>query len=205
MPALVVDVRLTLPDGWWIIPLADEEGRHRSIAALVARQFTGIEDRPLIQSGLRTTLRAQAEAANQAQGSRLLAISLAQPEGVPMPASLVLSWLDLPGPAERGRVLMDLQERLHPDLTKPLPAGCSLDLARVPPGHVLRRVHLQRHESAGSAPIPSLVADYWLERPDGGGVVHLAFGTPLVPIREQMLELFDAIVSALRWVTAPVG
>lgn len=31
-------------------------------------------------------------------------------------------------------------------------------------------------------------------------IVHLAFSTPMVAFREPMLGLFDAIVSALRWV-----
>jgi hypothetical protein len=50
--------------------------------------------------------------------------------------------------------------------------------------------------------MPSLVADYWLERPDGAGLVQLAFATPMLLLRQPLLELFDAVAAAPRWVTA---
>lgn len=68
-------------------------------------------------------------------------------------------------------------------------------------GTVLRRVHELPAELEGTEPTPSLGADYWLERPDGAGLVQLAFATPMLPLRQPLLELFDAIAGALRWVT----
>jgi hypothetical protein len=67
---------------------------------------------------------------------------------------------------------------------------------------VLRRVHEVPAELTGTEPTPSLVADYWLERPDGAGLVQLAFATPMLPLRQPLLELFDTIAGALHWVTA---
>ncbi len=50
-----------------------------------------------------------------------------------------------------------------------------------------------------------LVADYWIERPDKSGLIQLAFSSPIVPIRDAWLELWDAIVGALRWVEETPG
>jgi hypothetical protein len=45
----------------------------------------------------------------------------------------------------------------------------------------------------------SLVVDYWVQRPDAG-LVHLAFASPILPLRDALLDLFDAVAGALRWV-----
>lgn len=206
-PRRVVDVRVTLPEDWWVIPLSDEAKTREAVRGLLRRQFSGIEDRPLFQSQLRAELLGQAAQAAQS-GGRLLAISLTEVAGVPVPASMVLSWIDPPvgDRHDPGDVLMNLRDALYPDPAARLPAGHSLDLARLPPGSTLRHLHLPLTLSqAGpdSAPgVPSFVADYWLERPDGAGLVQFAFGSPMVAIQASMVELFDAIVSAIRWVDA---
>jgi RNase adaptor protein for sRNA GlmZ degradation len=38
-PAPVVDVRVVLPDHWWVIPLQPQQARDRSVERLVERQF----------------------------------------------------------------------------------------------------------------------------------------------------------------------
>lgn len=134
--AAVVDVRLVLPDHWWVIPLRPPGVRTRSVERLVERQFAGVDDQPLLRADTCRQLLAQAETAADSDG-RLMALSL-------------------------------------------------------------RRVHERPAELTGAEPTPSLVADYWLERPDGAGLVQLAFATPMLPL----LELFDAVAGALRWVTA---
>lgn len=199
----VIDVQVALPEDWWVIPLLDAEERDRSVRALLDRQFAGRADLPLLRMELRRELTAQVEGAAAAQG-RLLAISLQHVDGVPVPAALVLHWVDLPRPAEPGpgALLLELQDGLRTPVGVQPDAGSSLDLGRLPAGPVLRRVHERVAHLDGAEPVPSLVADYWVERPDGAGVVQLAFSTPVLPLREAMLELFDAIAGALRWVRA---
>ncbi len=198
---LVADVRVTLPADWWATPLADEATWRRAVEALLDRQFDGWQDNPLLRSELRRTISAQAEAA-AAAGAQLLALSLQQVHGVPVPASLVLSRIDVAVDAGED-VLGDLQESLRPNPDAPLPAGTSLDLARLPVGRTLRRVQTQATAiEPGQEPLPTLTADYWLEHPAGDAVLHLAFSTPLVALRDSLLELFDAVVSALRWFPA---
>jgi hypothetical protein len=204
--APVVDVRVVLPDHWWAIPLQPLEARTRSVERLVERQFAGVDDQPLLRADARRQLLAQAERAADSDG-RLMALSLQRVGDVPVPASLVLHWIDVPAgpdssPGCAGSLLLGLREAFEPAAQGPPQPGFALDLGKMAAGMVLRRVHELPAEIAGAEPTPSLVADYWLERPDGVGLVQLAFATPMLPLRQPLLELFDAVAGALRWVTA---
>lgn len=204
-PDTVVDVRVVLPDHWWIIPLHPQQARERSVERLVERQFAGIDDQPLLRADTRRQLLAQAEKAATSD-ARLLALCLLQITGAPVPASLVVHWVDVPPDPESvpgdGSLLLTLRTELEPAPGASQAPGFALDFAHLSAGKVLRRVYERDAELEGAEPTPSLIADYWLERPDGAGLVQLAFGTPMVPLREPMLELFDSIAAALRWVTA---
>lgn len=212
MTAPVTDVRVTLPEHWWPIPLTDEGEMRSALNGLLEHEFSGFADRPLLQSDLRRVLVSQADAA-RASGGRLLALCRQWANGVPVPAALVVIWVDLAAEphGDRGDALLELRDRLHPNPEDALPAGHSLDLASVPPGRVLRNVRIDRatvptvDPSDADGHVPALVADYWLERPDRSGFVQLAFSSPILPIRDAWLELWDAIVSAMRWVPAPTA
>lgn len=199
----VIDVRVVLPDHWWMIPMQPQQARERSVERLVERQFAGIDDQPLLRADTRRQLLTHAEKAANCD-ARLLALCLLQIAGAPVPASLVVHWIDVPpDPQSRpgdGALLLTLQTELEPAPRTSLAPGVALDLAHLSAGTVLRRVYESNAELEGAEPTPSLVADYWLERPDGTGLVQLAFSTPMVPLREPMLELFDAVAGALRWV-----
>lgn len=195
----VHDVRVTLPEQWWLVPLRDPDARSRSVSLLVDRQFSGVGDRPLAKAQARQVLEDQAAAAADL-GARLMALSVLDYAGVPVPASLLVHWIEIPPLGGSGALLVDLRDTLLP-VGGALPPGQSLDLATMSPGPVLRHVHedttsLEPH----AEPLPCLGADYWLERPDGAGLVQFVFATPMVELREAMLGLFDAIVAAARWV-----
>jgi len=173
----VVDVRVALPADWWVIPLLDPAERQHAEHALVARQLHGRPDDDPLRAALIDALTAQTGAA-AAAGARLLALSLQHAEGVPIPASLVLHWWEEIPNAE-GALLNDLEDSLRPEPGTE-PSGFSLDLAKLPSGRALRRVTV---EAATEDDNPkSLVVDYWVERPDGG-LVHLAFASPILPLR----------------------
>lgn len=201
--ARVVDVRVLLPQDWWRIPLQPPQARERSVDRLVQRQFAGIDNQPQLRAETRRELLRQAEAVADVDG-RLLALSLQQVQGVPVPASLTLHWITMPTdpatmPAD-GELLRDLQLELQPAAGAEPGPGFSLDIARVPAGTVLRRVYTGTMDREGIEPAPSLVADYWVERPDGTGLAYLTFASPLLALRDTLLELFDSIVSVVRWV-----
>jgi hypothetical protein len=51
-------------------------------------------------------------------------------------------------------------------------------------------------------------ADYWLAARDPNRIALLTFSTALAEYEEEMLALFDAVVSTIRWPapsSAPVG
>lgn len=195
-PGRVVDVRVALPADWWVIPLLDTAERQRAEQTLVARQLAGRGVDDPLRPALSEALTAQTGAA-AAAGARLLALSLQYAEGVPIPASLVLHWgEDLP--SAEGNLLADLEDGLRPHPGSE-PSGFSLDLAKLPSGRTLRRVQVEAAMAEGNP--ESLLVDYWVERPDGG-LVHLAFASPILPLRDPLLSLFDAVTGALRWVRA---
>ncbi|MGH3865457.1 MAG: hypothetical protein ACRDQ4_04820 [Pseudonocardiaceae bacterium] len=135
-----------------------------------------------------------------------MALSLQRVGDVPVSASLVVHWIDVAAgpdssPGDRS-LLLALREAFEPAAGAPREPGFALDLGKMAAGTVLRRVHELPAEITGAEPTPSLVADYWLERPDGLGLVQLAFATPMLPLRQPLLELFDVVAGALRWVTA---
>ncbi len=182
-----------------VIPLQPEEARERSVRRLVERQFAGVDHQPQLREQLRQEVLAQAKSA-AVSDARVLALSLQRVDGVRGPGLACRALDRHPGRARRcRRVTPRHAPGRVPTWT---PATCRIRARprAVAAGAVLRRVHQTEATLAGAEPLPTLVTDYWLERPDGNGLVHLAFSTPLVAFREPMLGLFDAIVGALRWV-----
>ncbi len=139
--APIIDVRVTLPEHWRPIPLTDENATRDSVRGLVEHEFDGVADKPLSASHFCRALLEQAEA-GQAIGGRLLALCRQWHNGTPVPASLLLIWMDLPaGPGSvPGDQLLNLRDRLHGNPAHALPAGQTLDLAALPPGSALRHV-----------------------------------------------------------------
>lgn len=205
IPTSVENVRIVLPDHWWWIPLHPSGARERSIDRLVARQFAGIDNQPQLRADTRKQLCSWAETAADEDG-QLLALCLLEVDEVPVPASLVLHWINVPADPDAtpgdGSMLLGLQDQLQPATGSFPEPGFSLDLGQIASGKVLRRVYERDGQIEDAERVHSLVADYWFERPDGTGMVQLAFATPMVVLRGAMLELFDSIASALQWVTA---
>lgn len=175
------ELRYVLPPGWAVIPLERSGETARAIEAIVSG--LALDDGQGAQ--LRRQIKAQltSAAADAARaGGTTLALSVNGMGGVPIPASLVVTYL----PAVST-----------PDAAEPWLAGDDVDTATLPAGHVVRRV---RHSSADvdGTDIPALVVDYWVARP-GGGVAHLAASTPLVEHADAMTELFDAILQTAEW------
>lgn len=196
MSDLVVDVRFGLPASWWLIPLGDAGRRRAAIAALVEQQFRGIDDQPLLKADTRRQLEQSAERSAQACG-RLLAVSLQRVAGMPIPASLVVTWIAAPPSGEDGASpFADACEQARS-------TDDESDVAQIPAGPVLRQVRTRTGTAeTGSEQLTSLQASYTLDRPDGLGLVQLAFSTPLAEHRVPMLVLFDAVVDSVTWVTA---
>ena len=98
------DYRIAVPDGWERIVLEPATWNDR-IAAIVERQFKGVDNAPHLKAQLRDQLRAQAEA-GRANGGLELYLSLMQLGNVPLPGGLLVSLI----PPQPGAPTPPLEE-----------------------------------------------------------------------------------------------
>jgi hypothetical protein len=158
----------------------------RSVAALVKRQFAGIDNAPHLKAQARQQLLAQTQAA-QAAGGQEMFVSLQQVAGVPIAASLVIFLV--PPPGTQGVTAADLARSLaaHDDrrvTVVDLPAGQAV------------RVFRRTANDDGSA---SATLEVFVPVPHNGEWLLLSFATPLGPLAPALTKLFDAICTTLRW------
>jgi hypothetical protein len=176
--------RLVVPDGWYPIDL-EPGGRERSVAALVKRQFAGIDNAPHLKAQARQQLLAQTEAA-QAAGGLEMFLSLQQVAGIPLAASLVTFLVPSPGSAVVTAA--DLAQSLTGDERRvtvvDLPAG--------------RAVRVLRRTATEDGPA-SATLEIFVPVPHNGEWLLLSFATPLGPLVPALTKLFDAICTTLRW------
>jgi hypothetical protein len=216
------DLRVVLPREWWFIPLDDAQRRDAVIAAIVDKQYAGLDDQPLAKAEARKAMGNNALRATEL-GGRRMAYSLMSLAGLPLPATMTLYWHDLGAPygadhladlyssfvTEQAEEAEDREQALAAG--RPVPQGPDVALARaeVAAGPVLRRVTqatggddlgtgLPAYDDAATVPI--LLAEYWLLFPGGQGLAQLSFSTGLVAWSEQLLEFFDAVVGTASWV-----
>jgi hypothetical protein len=180
-----------LPGSWWTVDLRDEAARRRSVASLVERQVGRDDSRASLRADLRSTMSRTAEDAARA-GGRLLAVSLMEVDGIPIPATLTMyrvagAALNDAGAEELARVLRQSQQ-----------PNDQIDTAEGPLGPVLRRVSRRQGDGqVGGADVTLLVADYWLDPDDGHGLMSLNFTSPLTIMHDALVDLFDAIVASV--------
>lgn len=194
MTAPLVDrYRLLVPAGWWAIDL-DPATRDEHVAALVEQQWRGIDNAPHLKAEARAELGRQAAEA----GGLQLFLSVGTLAGVPLSASLLVSSVPLGAPAELGQ----LAERNRS-------AGRDVDQVQLPAGTALRTAwreaspQLAADDDDGE-PMPATTClDLHLPVPDAPRVLLLQFRTPMEPLADVLVELFDAIAETLRW-TRPV-
>ena len=180
-------VRVVLPDGWYAVPLRPETSRRRAVSALVDAVVTG-DEAALLRARLRDSLGASAQDAAAAGAQQLVLSLMRTPQGLPLPASLVVTVLDVGSP--RVAASADLGQRPGDDLLSTV----------VQAGHVVRRVSERVTDSdLGGGETRTLAVDYWLRPAGTRHVGVLAFSTPLVALREAVLPLFDAVVASARW------
>lgn len=186
-------VGVVVPADWWVVPLADEAGRGRVIAAMVDHQVGRADLRADLRRQLRVSLGSAARNA-AASGGWVMAFMVTRAGDLPLPATLT-------GYRAPGTFADDAGvDRLREALTEHV-SGCPhgrLDVGDGPFGLVLRAVR-ERPGPAMHAvqDIPVLISDYWSDPGDGHGLAHLSFSTPLVDLRSGFVDLFDAIAGTL--------
>ncbi len=176
------DYRLILPDGWFRIDL--EPGtRERAVAALVERQFGGVDNAPHVKAEARKKLLATAHDAFRNGGIELY-VSLQTAAGFPLSAALVVT---LTPPHEDDQVVVTpkwLAETLTGD-------GREITITELPAGQAVR---VRSHDP----PVTSL--DIHVPVPGSSAYLLLSFSTPLAPLADALVGMFDAITGTLRWI-----
>jgi hypothetical protein len=187
------DYRILLPDGWFRIDLSPE-CRQRSVDALVERQFNGIDDGPHLKRQAREELLARAVKAYENGGLELY-LSLQQAGPVTIPASLLITFV----PPQHPEVVPP--EVLRNYLAGNGPAGRRITVEELQSGHAVRvraRTVPAAEDPTGNT-LPTTSVDYHVPIPNSAAYLLLSFSTPLDPLADAMVGLFDAIAASLAW------
>ncbi|WP_329338480.1 hypothetical protein OG866_26750 [Streptomyces sp. NBC_00663] len=178
---------LITPEDWYRIPLQPQDRREASVAALIKRQFAGVDDQPVLRRKAEEQLRGTAEAGVE-QGGVVLYLSFLEVGGVPLSASLLVSHLH-----QRFDGL---------DAVAALAGSGEVGLTTLPTAGRAARL-VRREQSKESRKLGSefrdTVVEYFVPVPDRDEVLMLTFSTPLEPIADAMVGLFDAIAGTLHW------
>jgi hypothetical protein len=173
------DFTVLLPPGWVRLPL---DGTETAQAAAIAAGRTAQlpqPEREQVRQGLLQLIRTALREARAVGGIDVL-LSLAERQGIPLPASCLVSYLDQDG----QRVPLD---RLRDELAR---EGGDVSATEIARGPAVRRRHAEDQVTR---------LDYFLPVPGRTGLLTLAFATPVEPLADPLVMLFDAIAESLRW------
>ncbi|MWA12832.1 hypothetical protein [Streptomyces sp. BA2] len=192
------DYNVIVPDGWFQLPLAPED-RDRGIIALAEQQFQGVDNAPHIKKQFMRELQRKAKDAYGIGGTELY-ISTLTIGPVPLSSSLLIS---IPGPDE------------WPDISDPVELAEHL-ASTGRPGETGAEVGVVTLEAAGKAvrqrrkeapdpttqlgnELPSTLLTYYVPIPATKSWLLLNFSTPMDPLADKMVELFDVVAGTLHW------
>ena len=177
------DFAVLLPPGWARIPL---DGRETARAAALAADKTADlaePQRSAARDKLARMIRGALRDARSAGGIDVL-LSLAERDGIPLAASCLISYLDRGQEVPLDALAAELSSAEHG-------TGGTVSTAEVGGGPAVRR----RSAADGITRL-----DYYLPVPGRPtGFLVLAFATPMEPLADALVTLFDAIAVSLRW------
>jgi len=186
------DYQLILPEGWFRIDL--EPGTcERAIAALVDRQFRGADNVPQLKQESRARLLTAAQDAYHTGGVELY-LSLQTAAGFPLSASLVVT---LTPPHEVDQVVVT-PERLAETLAEDGQQVTLMDLSAGRAVRARRRSAPEGNPMDYQSPVTNL--DIHVPVPGSSAYLLLSFSTPLDPLADALVGMFDAIAGTLRWI-----
>ncbi|NHC14535.1 hypothetical protein [Motilibacter deserti] len=197
--------RIVLPPAWWHIPL--DNGRHASVAALVRHQVrrSPKDAAALLRGGLRRELTGVVERAAHA-GACDLYLSLGVERGIPLAASLLVQRMAVPvAPGEDVLEFVEAVAGQRDGVPRRLLVGGAEAVA-------VRRVELlpvrddlvlagdAAPVDLSSVPRPCTTnLDVFVPVPSDEALLLLAFSTPVPPLAEAFVDLFEAVAQSLTW------
>ncbi|GAA3087652.1 hypothetical protein ACFQ0X_19510 [Streptomyces rectiviolaceus] len=209
------DYNVIVPDGWFQLPLAPEH-RDRGIMALADQQFRGVDNAPHIKKQFMRELQRRAKDAYNVGGTELYISTLTVGQ-LPLSSSLLIS---IPGPDEWPKIAdpYDLAEHLasksttssedreKPDASddpdEPDESRAELDVVTLAAAG--KAVRQRRRESPDpssqlGSTLPNTLVTYYVPIPATKSWLLLNFSTPMDPLADKMVELFDVVAGTLHW------
>ena len=177
------------PRGWWTLPLADPERIDETVRKIVVGRLGRRDDRARARREAREHLAQAAHGAADDGGLSLTVFSMDIGDVAITGTMAVFPYTVTEG--DRDELVASITGSL---------SGADVDRQTLDDGWVLRAVRqseITRTDAEGNPVLPELRADYWTERRGLDKILQVSFTTPFVPLREAMLELFDAIVLSL--------
>lgn len=177
------------PHGWWTVPLTDPERIDDAVRTIVVGRLGRRDDRARARREARENLVQAAHGAADEGGLSLTVFSM-DIGGVALTGTMAVFPYEVVG-ADRDELVASIAGSL---------SGADVDRQTLADGWVLRAVRqseIERTDDEGDPVLPELRADYWMERRGLDKILQVSFTTPFVPLREAMVELFDAVVLSL--------
>ncbi|MER6532679.1 hypothetical protein ABT215_02420 [Streptomyces sp900105755] len=187
------DYRLAVPEGWARIVLDPERWAHR-IDKVVKRGLRRTKAGPQLEAALAERMREQAEAAHANGGVEMYVMNQLLGQ-VPVSAGLVVTLLR-PAPGTEAGDLGDIARSLALRATAE-----QVTLVDLPAGPAVRHRYLRR--PAADDPDGNRLAvthlDVYLAVPNSDQRLLLSFSTPMEPLADALVGLFDAVARTLQW------
>ncbi|MBQ0848366.1 hypothetical protein J8N05_09090 [Streptomyces sp. BH-SS-21] len=187
------DYGLIVPDGWFKIRL-EPELRDQGIVALADQQFRGVDNAPHVKERVMRDLQKQAKTAFRRGGIELY-ISTLTVGDVPLASSLLVS-ICPPDSWPRNATVHQLAEYLE----APAKHVALVDLPVA--GKAARERYREDPDpevQMGNT-LPTTTVAFHIPIPATRNVLSMTFSTPVDPLADQMVELFDAVAETLHWI-----
>jgi hypothetical protein len=172
------DFTVLLPPGWIRLPL---DARAKATAAAIATaKVAGLTEpqRSQVREQVLKILRLAMRDARQAGGIDIM-ISLAEREGIPLAATCLVCYVDQDPASSIDQFAAELVSE-----------GGEVSTPEIAGHPSVRRRHLDDIVTR---------VDYHLPIPGGTGMLTFAFSTPMEPLADSLVLLFDAIAESIRW------
>jgi hypothetical protein len=189
-----------LPGTWGRINLATDATTLSSIRRVVEHSVGRDDKLASLRADLRKRFQEAAKIARE--GSAVdFHIALELAPGVPLPAWLAVFLPEIHAGDFERLGLSELEAFLDAGLatvqTNDPTASKKFDVERT---HAVRQAfHRVREATENEPALDLLQVDYWLAAAHPNRIALLTFTTNFVELETQMLELFDAVISTVRW------
>lgn len=191
------DIEFALPGSWKFVAIADEAAAKRTIATIAEQTVGRADERAKLRAEVRAQFTNAADRARKAGGEAMWICDEVAP-GIPLPASITLyrpalgirstesgddriaALHELLGPATDGVTEADLVAAGQP----------AVRWAEITSGPA--------SDEPDAPNIETVQSTYWVLQPDSQQVLLLVFACGMPTLKDQLVELFDLIVTTMK-------